>query len=116
MTCATIAGSGTANAGKFDTGQSESALSIGTSYNVADAFHKDVRYYYADCLTSGSMAAIYTSFKCKQMCQTCSDPDTCTQCISGFTLSGGECVGMCSGGKFAKSGTCVSSCGSNFWG
>ena len=47
-------------------------------YNGPDTTYKDVRYYLNQCLESSEMAKIKAALTCKEFCQTCSDPETCT--------------------------------------
>ena len=39
---------------------------------------KDIRYYFTSSLDETDMNTIKNDFTCKQMCEICSDPDTCT--------------------------------------
>ena len=77
MTCNTR--TATSNYVRFDVYEAQSHLWIGySSWNGPNASFKDVRYYYNRCLNASEMALAKDGFTCKPLCETCTDPDTCS--------------------------------------
>ena len=77
----------------MDNTASYAYLWVGDKWHTGPACtFKDVRYYHTGCVNQNEVNNINATLGCTPNCLVCQDPETCAECVTGFTLDSGTCL------------------------